>query len=128
MYDKELILSHLNNIYNSLQDIVEWMKDIKTVDDFLLTSHGTLVLNGVCMKILAIGEELKSIDKRTDKQLLQKYKDVDWWKVMGMRDIIAHHYFEVDAEIVFNAATTYAPKMANCIKQIIKDVAGVDNF
>ena len=128
MYDKELILSFLNNIDNSLHDIAEWMKDISTVDDFLLTSHGTLVLNGVCMKILAIGEELKSIDKRTNKQLLKKYNDVDWWKVMGMRDIIAHHYFEVDAEIVFNAATVYAPQMADCIKQIIKDVDTCDGF
>ena len=128
MYDKELILSFLNNIDNSLHDIAEWMKDIQTVDDFLLTSHGTLVLNGVCMKILAIGEELKSIDKRTNKQLLQKYNEVDWWKVMGMRDIIAHHYFEVDAEIVFNAATIYAPQMADCIKQIIKDVEVSDDF
>ena len=100
-----------------MHDIAEWMKNIDTADDFLLTSHGTLVLNGVCMKILAIGEELKSIDKRTNKQLLQKYKDVDWWKVMGMRDIIAHHYFEIDAEIVFNAATIYVPQMADCIKQ-----------
>jgi len=74
------------------------------------------------MKILAIGEELKSIDKHSEKQLLQKYEDVDWSKVMGMRDIIAHHYFEMDVEIVFNAAINYVPKMADCIKQIIKDV------
>jgi len=122
MYDKELILDILGNIDNSLQEIILWMKDIKNVDDFLLTPHGKLVLNGVCMKILAIGEELKSIDKHSEKQLLQKYKDVDWSKVMGMRDIIAHHYFEVDVEIVFNAATNYVPKMADCIKQIIKDI------
>ncbi|MDR1698406.1 MAG: DUF86 domain-containing protein [Prevotellaceae bacterium] len=122
MYDKELILDILDNIDVSLQDIMQWIKDIRTVDDFLLTPQGTLVLNAVCMKILAIGEELKSIDKRTDKQLLANYKEIDWQKVMGMRDIIAHHYFEVDADIVFNAATTYVPKMADCVKQIIKDV------
>ena len=123
MYDKELILGILDDIKNSLHEITKWMEDIKTIDDFLLTSHGTLVLNGVCMKILAIGEGLKSIDRHTQKQLLQKYKDVDWSKVMGMRDIIAHHYFELDVEIVFSAATNYVPKMAHCVKQIIKDVA-----
>lgn len=122
MCDKKLIVDILGNIDKSLQEIMTWMEEIQVVDDFLLTPHGTLVLNGVCMKILAIGEELKSIDKRTDKQLLQKYKDVEWSKVMRMRDIIAHHYFEVDAEIVFNAATVYVPQMAVCVKQITKDI------
>jgi len=41
---------------------------------------------------------------------------------MGMRDIIAHHYFEIDVEIVYNAATVYIPQMVKCIKQIIEDV------
>ncbi|MDR0940638.1 MAG: DUF86 domain-containing protein [Bacteroidales bacterium] len=123
MCDKELILDILENIECSLQEITEWMKDIKTIDDFVCTQHGTLLRNGVCMKILAIGEELKSIDKRTKKQLLKKYPVVDWTKVMGMRDIIAHHYFEVDAEIVFNAAVMYVPQMSTCIKQIKKDVS-----
>ena len=76
MYDKELILNILRNIDESLEEIVKWMESIKTIDDFLTTPHGTLVLNGVCMKILVIGEELKSLDKRTNKQLLSKYKDV----------------------------------------------------
>ena len=42
-----------------------------------------------------------------------------------MRFDFAH---EVDAEIVFNAATIYAPQMADCIKQIIKDVEVSDDF
>ncbi len=47
MYDKELILNILRNIDESLEEIVKWMESIKTIDDFLTTPHGTLVLNGV---------------------------------------------------------------------------------
>lgn len=27
------------------------------------------------------------------------------WKIMGMRDVIAHHYFDVDAEVVYGVIT-----------------------
>ena len=54
------------------------------------------------MVIIAIGESVKTLDKLTDKKLLPTYPSIDWKKVMGARDIIAHHYFEVDAEEVFS--------------------------
>lgn len=40
---------------------------------------------------------------------------------MGIRDIIAHHYFDLDAEIVFNVVKSNLPQMLATIRQIIKD-------
>ena len=59
-------------------------------------------LDAACMVIIALGESVKTLDKQTDKKLLPTYPSIDWRKVMGARDIIAHHYFDVDAEEVFN--------------------------
>ncbi len=55
-------------------------------------------LESTCMLLIAIGEGLKGIDKITDKQLL-RYPEIDWKGAMGIRDIIAHHYFDLDGEI-----------------------------
>ena len=55
-----------------------------------------------CMVIIAIGESVKTLDKLTDKELLPTYPSIDWKKIMGARDIIAHHYFEVDADEVYS--------------------------
>jgi uncharacterized protein with HEPN domain len=49
------------------------------------------------MVIIALGEAVKTLDKLSDKKLLPTYPSIEWKKVMGARDIIAHHYFEVDA-------------------------------
>lgn len=49
------------------------------------------------MLLIAIGEGVKGVDKLTDKKLLSFYPEMDWKGVMGMRDIIAHHYFDLDA-------------------------------
>ena len=59
-------------------------------------------LDAACMVIIALGEAVKTLDKLTGKQLLPTYPSIDWKKVMGARDIMAHHYFEVDADEVFS--------------------------
>lgn len=37
----------------------------------------------------------------TNKQLLVQYNQIKWKQAMGMRDIIVHHYFDVDAEQIY---------------------------
>lgn len=53
------------------------------------------------MQFIAIGESLKSLDKVTRKKLLMTDKSVPWRNIMGLRDIIAHHYFDIDAEEIW---------------------------
>ena len=58
-------------------------------------------LDAACMVLIAISESIKNLDKITDGQLLPTYPAIPWKRVMGMRDVIAHHYFDVDAEVVY---------------------------
>lgn len=78
---------------------------IKTIDDFLLSPSGMEKLDAACMVLIAIGESVKNLDKITEGQLLPTYPSIPWKRVMGMRDIIAHHYFDVDAEVVHGVIT-----------------------
>lgn len=50
---------------------------------------------------IAIGESLKGLDKVTKGKLLSTHPEIDWKNVKGLRDIIAHHYFEVDADQIW---------------------------
>ena len=122
MYNKELIVEHLQNIESSLKDIIIWTENINSIDVFLTSKDGMILLNAVCMKLIAIGEEVKGLDKRTDKKLLAQYPDIQWKDIMGMRDVIAHHYFDIDTEKVFEAIQNDVPKLHIVIKEILKDV------
>lgn len=42
---------------------------------------------------------------------------------MGMRDIIVHHYFEVDADVIFNTIQENIPLLMSSLKQIRKDLS-----
>lgn len=111
----------LQQIYDTMKRIEGNVSTISCPDDFLTSPEGMLRLESTCMLLIAIGESLKAIDKLTNKQLLALYPEVDWKGAKGLRDIIAHHYFEIDADIVFDVATEKIPPMRSVIERIMKD-------
>lgn len=97
-----MVYETLKNIKIAINRLEERNIQVHTVNDFLLSPWGMEKLDAACMVIIALGESVKTLDKQTDKKLLPTYPSIDWKKIMGARDIIAHHYFDVDAEEVFN--------------------------
>ena len=123
MYDKELILEILSQIYRASQTILERFKPVKSVNDFTDSPAGMEKLDSICMLLIAIGEALKNLDKATNKTLLLRYPQVDWKKAKGMRDIISHHYFEADAEVIYDVCKNNIVELAQTINQIIQDLS-----
>ena len=74
------------------------------------------------MQLINIGEVLKQIDKLTDSRLLSKYPGIDWKKAKGMRDIITHHYFDIDAETIYTVCLEHVPAMAAVMQKILHDL------
>lgn len=99
---QEMVYEILKNIETSITRLQERTVQIHTADDFLLSPFGMEKLDAACMVLIALGECVKTLDKLTNKELLATYPSVEWKKVMGARDIMAHHYFEVDADEVFS--------------------------
>ena len=94
---KSIALDILEDILSAIGRLEDRTKDVQTTDDFLCSSSGMVLLDATCMLLIAIGESLKNLDKTTDGKLLPTYPSIPWKNVKGMRDIIAHHYFDVDA-------------------------------
>lgn len=100
--DRLLILrSTLEDIITSLKLIQQRFQSIKSADDFLKDEYGLEKLDSISMRLIAIGEGFKNVDKLTDYQLLEKYPQIPWKQVKGVRDILSHHYFDLDAETIF---------------------------
>lgn len=47
---------------------------------------------------------------------------MDWKGAMGIRDIIAHHYFDIDEAIVFDVVKNKLPNMLKTIRQMIEEL------
>jgi uncharacterized protein with HEPN domain len=81
--------------------------------------------------LLQIDEAIEKIKKRTAHvespdyftgTLLSKYPEIDWPGVMGFRDIIAHHYFDIDAEQVFWICKHNLEPLSVTIKKMIQEM------
>ena len=81
-----------------------------------------MVLDSICMQLIAIGDSLKKIDKITDKKLLSQYSEIDWTGAKGTRDIIAQHYFDIDTEQIFFICQNHIRPLYNAIEKIIHDL------
>lgn len=122
MYDKELALEILKQIYGSTQTIKSRFMPIKSSVDFIKSDTGLEKLDAICMQLIAIGESLKNLDKITDRLLLVNYPHIEWTKVKGMRDIITHHYFDLNAEAIYDVCENHIDLLAETINQMIKDI------
>ena len=122
MHDEELLYYSLKRIASTIERIIDNSKAIDDSQYYLLFPAGMERLESTCMLLLAIGESIKGIDKMTQKQLLPNYPEVDWKGAMGIRDIIAHHYFDIDESIVFDVVKNKLPGMLETINKMIEEL------
>jgi len=110
-----MVYETLTNLENAVNTLIERTDSIRSADDFVSTPWGMEKLDAACMVLLAIGESIKNLDKLTEKKLLSSYPLIDWKGLMGVRDIIAHRYFQVDSEAVFGIIKEEIPTLKNAI-------------
>ena len=122
MHDEELLYYSLKRIASTIERIIDNSKAIDDSQYYVLSPAGMERLESTCMLLLAIGESIKGIDKMTQKQLLANYPEVDWKGAMGIRDIIAHHYFDIDESIVFDVVKNKLPEMLETINRMIEEI------
>ena len=96
------IAGTLLQIKKAIVQLQDWNKDIQNVDDYYSTPEGMKNLAASCMLIEAIGEGVRQIDKLTQSRLLDERPEIPWQDVIGIRNHIAHGYFDIDGDIVLD--------------------------
>lgn len=119
MYDKALLLEKLVQINTSIEKINRRFALIKTADDFLDSDQGMDMLDAIAMMLIAIGENFKTIDKETKGALFASYPHINWSGVKGLRDILSHQYFNIDAEEIFGICEEHLGSLHDAVKQMI---------
>ena len=63
-----------------------------------------------------IGEAVKNLPD----DLLEKYPQIEWRSIAGLRDRLIHAYFGIDYEIVWDVIQNHLPKLADVVNEILK--------
>jgi uncharacterized protein with HEPN domain len=122
MYDREVVRDILQHILEATRMIARRFVSISSPEDFLGSEEGLEKLDAICMQLIAIGEGIKQIDKVTRGALLSRYPQVEWKQVMGMRDMLAHHYFELDTEVVYSVCAHHIGVLGQTVEMMLADL------
>ena len=102
----------LESILEAIDRIFEYTAGIKTADDF---NNDYRNFDATMMNFVVIGE---MIDKLSD-EFKKSHPEVEWIKIKGFRNIVAHDYFGIDAEEVWQLIKTKIPTLQSDIKLLL---------
>jgi uncharacterized protein with HEPN domain len=108
------IRDYLNDIIDSIEDIWSFTKDMSYKD--LESDKKTLYAVIRCLEI--IGEAVKKIPKI----VREKYPEVPWKEIGGMRNKLIHEYFGVDIETIWDTIHDDLSPLKKIIVRIITDL------
>lgn len=103
----------LDGILDAAEKIIDFSRPFSNADDFFADQKS---FDAVCMNFIVIGE---MVDRISDDFKLT-YGEIDWKKIKGLRNIIAHDYFGVDAEEIWSIIKRHIPALIESIRKIVR--------
>ena len=114
--------STFDQIRAAIDQLQEWNKTVKSAEDYYKSSGGMQKLAASCMLIEAIGEGIKQIDKITAGNLLSERPEIPWVDVMGIRNHIAHGYFDIDGYIIFSTIKNELAPLRDAVEYFLNKI------
>jgi uncharacterized protein with HEPN domain len=116
--DKANLEELLSFILESIALIKSRFQNINSSNDFLLDDNGLMILDSISMRLQSVGEAIKNIDKKEQDLLLKVADKFYWSKIIKTREILTHHYIDIDAETIFNICDEKLDELEQKIKQL----------
>jgi len=116
-----LVHQILTNIATAIERIERRFAGIERAEDFLSSDDGIDRLDGITMMLIAIGEQLKQLDSVAQLDLAQRFREVDWKGAKGIRDFLSHHYFILDAEVIFDVCRNKIGGLKHAIDMLLAE-------
>lgn len=102
---------YIQDILQACDDIQNFTRDLASMDD-LQNDRRTFL--AVIHSIEVIGEAAR----QTPKSFKEKHPEIPWRETIGLRNVIAHEYFGLDNEIIWDVIKTRIPSLAEQIKKV----------
>ena len=108
-----------------LKDIEESCRKITRYSDGLTRDQvfrDELRFDAILFNLHVIGEAVKQLPP----VLQEKYPDIAWREIAGLRDFVAHAYFALDLDILWDAIRRDVPILQDRIRQVIASEKELD--
>lgn len=100
--------NYLKHILDSIAFLEDFIND-KNFDEF---RSSRAVQNVIIRELEVIGEAAK----RLSENFKNKYSEIPWKDISGMRDRLIHDYFKIDYKIVWQVVQDDLPKLKSALE------------
>lgn len=113
MFEKDK--ANLFAIQDSCGKIIDYTKGVFSAEEFYQDQK---VFDAVLMNFIVIGESVSKISS----DLKNQFYSVEWNKIKSFRNIVAHNYFGVDADEVWQIIGSDISILKKSVEEIIQDL------
>jgi len=121
MRDRSMLLELFLEIEEAIRRIERRFAGINSSDDFLCNDAGLDRLDAIAMMLIAIGENIQRLDSFIDQEIFEKHPEVNWSGAKGIRNLLAHNYFSIDAQEVYRICSQEISDLKQAIQTIRND-------
>jgi len=114
MKDRRDYRDSLADIINAIRDIDNFVRGMNF--ESFVNDKEKIYATIYCLQV--IGEAVKNIPE----EIKEKYQEIPWRNVVGMRDRLIHGYFTVDFERVWETVKRDLPPLKEAINKILKEM------
>ena len=105
---------YIDDILEAIQRVEEYTAGM----DFEDFAENRLVVDAVVRNLEIIGESCRALPQ----EIWERYPDVEWRKIVGLRNILIHQYFGVDLELLWDILKNKLPELKMKVEKIKRDL------
>jgi uncharacterized protein with HEPN domain len=105
-------LLFLEDVRDSCEKVLRYTRGL-TLEEWLTTD---VVYDATMHNLEIIGEAIGHIPQ----EVRDRHREVEWQRIKAFRNVVAHHYFGIDENIVWDVVTNKVPVLSEQIQQVIR--------
>ncbi|MCD6514489.1 MAG: DUF86 domain-containing protein [Candidatus Odinarchaeota archaeon] len=111
---KREVGDYIEDIINAMNKALQFVKGM-SYDEF---TKDDKTIFAVIRSLEVIGEAVKNIPET----IREKYPEIPWKAMAGMRDKLIHEYFGVDLKILWDTVKKRIPKIKPFFEKMLKEI------